>query len=93
MMSFLTPESVNLPVRKKNSAVLGFSLGVMDNHGSISSNTAVVYVMIKHTIPSVPPLSSNSINQQQQQQHQHPIPAPHVSFAPNQPLPQFHAFR
>ncbi len=28
--------------------VLGFSLRVMDNHGVISTNPAVVYIMIKH---------------------------------------------
>jgi hypothetical protein len=69
-----------------SDTVLGFSLKVMDNHGSISTNTAVVYVMIKHNISNTP--ASNNIVQPRQ-----PIPAPHFPFTPNQPLTQFHGFR
>ena len=31
-----------------DNTILAFSLRVMDNHGGISANPAVVYVMVKH---------------------------------------------
>jgi hypothetical protein len=65
--------------------VLGFSLRVMDNHGSISTNTAIAYVMVKHNI-KIPAISSNSINQPQKQQQQPlPLPTPHSPIIPTQP--------
>jgi hypothetical protein len=73
-----------------SGTTLAFSLRVMDNHGSTSINTAIVYVMVKPNISNTPAISSNSINQPQQQ---HPILIPHVPPAPKQPLPQFHGFR
>jgi hypothetical protein len=36
----------------------------MDNHGAISSNSAIVYVMVKHNANAT--ISSGSIDQQQQ---------------------------
>jgi hypothetical protein len=56
-----------------SDTVLAFSLRVMDNHGAISTNPAVVYVMVKHSTSSIPTVASNSINQPQEQQHQQPI--------------------
>jgi len=64
--------------------VLVFSLKVMDNHDAASSNTAIVYVMVKHNTSSIPAIASNSINQPHQQQQQ-PTPTPNPFFHP-----QFH---
>jgi hypothetical protein len=72
---------------------LAFSLRVMDNHGLISSNPAVVYVMVKHSITggtnSGVPATGFGINQHQppqlpQHQQQPPI------IIPSQPNPFFH---
>jgi hypothetical protein len=59
--------------------MLEFSLRVMDSHGAVSSNSAVVYVMVKHN-PNIGPFSGNTqgsttiqlppLPQQQQQQQQ-----------------------
>jgi hypothetical protein len=59
-----------------SDTVLAFSLRVMDNHGAVSTNPAVVYVMVKHSTSSIPTVASNSINQPQEQQHKPPI-VPH----------------
>jgi hypothetical protein len=46
--------------------ILAFSLRVLDNHGSISTNPAVVYVTVKHHIAGTIPTTGFGINQQQQ---------------------------
>jgi hypothetical protein len=71
-----------------SDTVVAFSLRVMDNHGSISTNTAIVYVKVKQITSNLPAVSSNNFFQPRQ-----PIPAPHFPFTPNQPFPQFHGFR
>jgi hypothetical protein len=53
--------------------VLAFSLRVVDNHGSISINPAVVYVMVKHNPNDIGTIGGNTprtnvIPPQQQQQ-------------------------
>jgi hypothetical protein len=61
----------------------------MDNNGSISTNPAIVYVMVKHNTSSIPTISSNSINQPQKQQQQQLVPllTPHSPIIPTQPVP------
>jgi hypothetical protein len=61
--------------------VLGFSLRVMDNHGSVSTNTAAVYVMIKHHTAGVANshgtnTASGSTSQQLRQNPSTPLPPP-----------------
>jgi len=66
---------------------LAFSLRVVDNHGSISTNPAVVYVMVMHNTSNIP-ASSNGINQpQKQQQQQLILPSSHSPNSPTQPAP------
>jgi hypothetical protein len=43
-----------------SDTVLAFSLRVMDNHGDISTNPAVVYVTIKHNPNSIGPIGGNT---------------------------------
>jgi hypothetical protein len=72
------------PIVPKDT-VLGFSLKVMDDHGSISTNPAVAYIMIKHhnaavangaiTSTTNPANGSGNINQQLRQN-------PSTSFLP-----------
>lgn len=61
-----------------SDTVLGFSLKVMDDHGAISTNPAVVYVMIKHAnnthTSTTAPSASIGLNQQV---------VPHLSTTPN----------
>jgi hypothetical protein len=54
----------------------------MDNHGAVSDNPAIVYIMVKHN-PNIGPTTSPNANQLQQQQH------PLKSIVPNtvQPTP------
>jgi hypothetical protein len=61
---------------------LAFGVRVMDNHGSISTNTAIAYVIVKHNISNTPVISSNSIIQPQKQQEL-PVPTPHSPIIPN----------
>jgi hypothetical protein len=67
--------------------VLAFSLRVIDNHGAISSNPSIVYVIVKHhiaagTTGSVP-TTGFGINQQQQKlPHEQQSP---IITIPNQP--------
>jgi hypothetical protein len=56
-----------------SDTVLVFSLRVMDNHGSISTNPSVVYVTVKHNPNNIGSIGGNTpgttvILQQQQQQ-------------------------
>jgi K319-like protein/Big-like domain-containing protein/NHL repeat-containing protein/6-bladed beta-propeller protein len=44
-----------------DNAILAFSLRVMDNHGVVSNNPAVVYVMVKH-IPSLNIITNGPFN-------------------------------
>jgi hypothetical protein len=70
-----------------SDTVLAFGLRVQDNHGAVSNNPVVVYVMIKHNSSNIP-ASSNSINQlQKQKQQQLPLPTPHSPNIPTQPTP------
>jgi hypothetical protein len=66
---------------------LAFSLRVIDNHGNISTNTAIVYVMVRHNNSNIPAVSNsiNSINQPQKQQQ--PLLTPHSPIIPTQPAP------
>jgi hypothetical protein len=68
--------------------VLAFGLRVLDNNGAVSTNPAIVYVMVKHNMSHIPAIISNSINQpQKQQQQQLPLPTPHSPIIPTQPAP------
>jgi hypothetical protein len=53
-----------------SDTVLAFSLRIMDNHGAISSNPSIVYLMVKHHVAggttSSTPTTGFHINQQQQ---------------------------
>jgi len=70
-----------------SDTVLAFALRVQDNHGAVSTNPTVVYVMIKHNSSNIP-ASSNSMNQLQKQQPQQlPLPTPHSLNIPTQPAP------
>src|SRR5207249_4687251 len=67
--------------------VLGLSLRVMDNHGAISTNPAIVYVMVKHS-PNIGPTTGSSnapSSNANKPQQQHPL----QSIVPNnlQPIP------
>jgi len=74
--------------------VLGFSLRVMDNHGAISTNPAIVYVMVKHNPNIGPTISSSntpgpSANQPQQQTAQfapNQVISPNIFHYPTQPI-------
>jgi YVTN family beta-propeller protein len=71
-----------------SDTVLAFGLRVLDNNGAVSTNPAIVYVMVKHNISNIPAISSNSINQpQKQQQQQLPLLTPHSPSIPTQPAP------
>ena len=48
----------------------------MDNHGLVSTNPAIVYVMVKHNAPNTPVTIGGSIRQQH---------LPSISITPNQP--------
>jgi hypothetical protein len=56
---------------------LAFSLRVMDAYGSISTNTAIAYVMVKHNPNNIGTTGGinpgSTITQPQQQQQQQPI--------------------
>jgi hypothetical protein len=70
-----------------SDTVLAFGLRVQDNHGAVSNNPVVVYVMIKHNSSNIP-ACNNSINQLQKQQHQQlPLPTPHSPNIRTQPAP------
>ena len=65
------------PIVPTDNTLLVFSLRVMDNHGTVSTNPAIVYVMIKHN-PNNSALTRGNIagtiiNQGQQQQAILPI--------------------
>ena len=42
------PPTFTAPIVPTDNTLLVFSLRVMDNHGTVSTNPAIVYVMIKH---------------------------------------------
>jgi hypothetical protein len=77
------------PIINTDNTVLGFSLRVMDNHGVVSANPAIVYVMIKHN-PSIGPTTSPNANQPQQQQQQHIQPFGPNNFLPTPSRPNSH---
>jgi hypothetical protein len=68
-----------------DNTILAFGLGVLDNHGAVSTNPAVEYVMIMHTTHNVPPITSESIVNKPQQQKQL-LPPPNIFYFPQQPL-------
>ena len=55
--------------------VLAFSLRVLDNHGAVNTNPAVVYIMVKHNPNNIGAIGGNTpgITVVQPQQQQHPI--------------------
>jgi hypothetical protein len=67
------------------NTILAFSLRVMDNHGAVSTNPAVVYIMVKHITHNVPAITGGSIINQQQQQL--PLPYLHGPIIHNQLAP------
>lgn len=91
-----TPSFTTPIIPTDNTAVLAFSLRVMDNHGAPSANPAIVYVMVKHN-----PTTSNSehgtnISQPQQQRPLQPIVPNNLLPTPLQPnshLPHIGSFR
>ena len=68
-----------------DNTILAFGLRVLDNHGAVSTNPAVEYVMIKHITHNIPPVTSESIVNQPQQQKQL-LPPPNIFYFPQQPL-------
>jgi len=74
-------------------AVLAFSLRVLDNHGAVSTNPAVVYVTVKHNPNNIGTIGGNTpgTNVIQPQQQQQPIvpnnnaisPPSHSNSAPS----------
>ena len=62
------------PIVSKNT-MLAFSLQVMDNHGMVSTNPAVVYIMVKHNQQQGQQLQQQYHSQQQQQSPLQPAPS------------------
>jgi K319-like protein len=91
----------------KIDTVLGFSLRVIDNHGAVSNNQAVVYVVVKHNPYNIGPTTGSSGNApvpnanqlqqpQLQQQSQQPQRLPQSIISNNllpAQLPQLGSFR
>jgi hypothetical protein len=73
-----------------DNTVLGFSLRVMDNHGVVSNNLAIVYIMVKHNNPNIGPTTNHNANQPQQQQQQHIQPFGPNNFLPSPSQPSGH---
>ena len=74
------------PLLPTGNTLLAFSLRVMDNDGTVSTNPAIVYVMIKHSANnsalSRGNLAGAIINQGQQQQA---LTSNNIIGAPSQP--------
>ena len=63
-----------------DNTILAFSLRVLDNHGAVSTNPAVVYVMVSILPMMLPVITSGNVKQQQEL---HP---PNTFYFPQQPL-------
>jgi hypothetical protein len=79
-----------------DNTILVFRLRVMDNHGAVSIDPAIVYVMVKHNNPNTGPTTSPNANQPQQQPFQSIVPnkvLPTPSQPNVSPSPQIGSFR
>ena len=71
------------PIVPFDNTILAFSLRVLDNHAAVSTNPAVVYVMVKQITHDVPAITSGNVKQPQERQQ---LPPPNTFYFPQQPL-------
>ena len=77
------------PAVPTDNTVLAFSLRVMDNHGAVSTNPSIVYIMVKHSPNNIGITGGNTpgttiIQPQQQQQLQPIVPHNNAISPPSQ---------